>query len=538
MNTEDYADVRWDDYSTNAFIPHTASNNPVLTYSSSSNNSFDELDYNGMNQDLYSTADPSTSTSTKYGKTAMLSHNSTNDDNDNDVVENWNYQDHTSYSNNGNTGDHLTPFISPDPTSDYTNNTTTITNTPDASKPMTVLVEDPQKYDANFITYLITTTTTVETFASSNPKPVRRRFQDFVWLYNSLCLEFPACIIPYPPEKHRMRYIKGDRFDKDFIEKRRLGLQWFLNRIARHPLLQASQCTRVFLESGDFKNDKQMQSKRIPSHASVFSVFGDTFSKPFSKVKKPDDRFVMMKEAVGKFEDNLDIVERIYSRIGRRQQDLEQDYREFSNSIRGLSVLEPKVERKLRQFAETMESYAGCISDLTKNEDTTYLNNIHELLTYCRATKDQLQERDQKQVNFEDLSTYLQRLAQDRERLLHPGQHFGGSASLNISDFMADKMGEMKGNNLTQTRRERLTRLQFKLEELEQEVSLANDANNTFSSQMIKEYDVFKKTRTVELKQGLAAYADCHVDFYQKGVDLWTNVLPILESMYVEDDDG
>lgn len=47
-------------------------------------------------------------------------------------------------------------------------------------------------------------------------------------------------------------------------------------------------------------------------------------------------------------------------------------------------------------------------------------------------------------------------------------------------------------------------------------MSLANDANNTFSSQMIKEYDVFKKTRTVELKQGLAAYADCHVDFYQK----------------------
>lgn len=82
------------------------------------------------------------------------------------------------------------------------------------------------------------------------------------------------------------------------------------------------------------------------------------------------------------------------------------------------------------------------------------------------ATQDQLQERDQKQMNFEDLSTYLQRLTQDRERLLHPGQHFGGSASLNISDFMADKMGEMKGNNLTQTRRERLTRLQFKLEEV------------------------------------------------------------------------
>ncbi|KAI8069527.1 hypothetical protein BC940DRAFT_297955 [Gongronella butleri] len=29
-------------------------------------------------------------------------------------------------------------------------------------------------------------------------------------------------------------------------------LQWFLDRIANHPLLQASPATRVFLESRDF----------------------------------------------------------------------------------------------------------------------------------------------------------------------------------------------------------------------------------------------------------------------------------------------
>ncbi|SAM03824.1 hypothetical protein [Absidia glauca] len=422
------------------------------------------------------------------------------------------------------------------PTNDDTN---------DIPKPMTIWVEDPQKYDTNFIAYLVTTRTSVETFGSSQPKPVRRRFQDFTWLYHSLCLEFPACIIPRLPEKHRLKYIKGDRFDKDFIERRRLGLQWFLNRIARHPLLQQSQSTRIFLESGDFKNDSQMQSKRIPSPGSVFSVFGDTFLKS-AKVKKPDDRFVSMKESVEKLQDNLDVVERLYSRIGKRQQGkigLEQDYLDFSNSIRGLSVLEPKVERKLRQFAETMETYAGCIADLTKNEDITYLNKIHELISYCQATKvidtfkepmtDQLQERDQKQVDFEELSTYLQRLGLERERLLHPGQH-SGHGGPSLTDFMADKMGEFKGNNLTQTRRERLTRLHFKLEELEQDVSLANDANHTFSSQMIKEYSTFQQTRMVELKQGLAAYADCRVDFYQKGMDLWTSVLPVLSSMNIE----
>lgn len=35
-------------------------------------------------------------------------------------------------------------------------------------------------------------------------RPVRRRFRDFVWLHNALSVEFPACIIPPLPEKHRM----------------------------------------------------------------------------------------------------------------------------------------------------------------------------------------------------------------------------------------------------------------------------------------------------------------------------------------------
>jgi sorting nexin-4 len=33
---------------------------------------------------------------------------------------------------------------------------------------------------------------------------------------------------------------------------------------------------------------------------------------------------------------------------------------------------------------------------------------------------------------------------------------------------------------------------------------------------MIREFDIFQRARETELKQGLAAYADCHIDFYKK----------------------
>lgn len=52
--------------------------------------------------------------------------------------------------------------------------------------------------------------------------------------------------------------------------------------------------------------------------------------------------------------------------------------------------------------------------------------------------------------------------------------------------------------------------------QLEAEVSRSNDVSNAFSNQVIKEYQVFQRAKTDELKQGLKAYADSHITFYEK----------------------
>ena len=62
-----------------------------------------------------------------------------------------------------------------------------------------------------------------------------------------------------------------------------------------------------------------MQSRKVPPAASVLDTLSDTLLNAFSKIKKPDERFVDMKETVDKLEDNLNTVEQLYSRIGKRQ---------------------------------------------------------------------------------------------------------------------------------------------------------------------------------------------------------------------------
>ncbi|PHZ16749.1 uncharacterized protein RHIMIDRAFT_65625 [Rhizopus microsporus ATCC 52813] len=405
---------------------------------------------------------------------------------------------------------------------------------PFKAEPMTIRVEDPQKSpNGSFITYRLFTMTCLEHYSTNN-RPVRRRFRDFVWLHNALSAEFPTCIIPPLPEKHRLKFIKGDRFDPQFIEQRRLGLQWFMDRIARHPYLQASQYTRLFLESTDFATDKNVYSKTLATTASNNTASNggilSSFFKPAIKVKKPDEKFEEMKDTVDKFQDNLHVIEKLYSRIGRRQQELENNYKQFAASIRGLSGLETNVDQPLRQFAESIETYANAYKERRRQEELLFLNDLHELLNYCHAAKEQLTERDMKQVTFEDMTVDLQSVVLERERILYPGKNFGSTSGMNITEFMTDKM-----TDIGKARNEKLLRLELKIKQMQQTVAKANDENNNYSNQMVKEFELFKQAKQTELKQSLAAYADCHIEFYTKSISIWENILPVLDRIQLQD---
>lgn len=51
---------------------------------------------------------------------------------------------------------------------------------------------------------------------------------------------------------------------------------------------------------------------------SIIDNISDTLLNAFSRVKKPDERFLDMREGVDKFEDGLNHADRLYSRIRNR----------------------------------------------------------------------------------------------------------------------------------------------------------------------------------------------------------------------------
>jgi len=77
---------------------------------------------------------------------------------------------------------------------------------------MVIRVHDAEKHgegslDAH-VTYAITTQTSLPGYAAPRAT-VRRRYQDFAWLRTQLVREYPACIVPPMPEKHRLGMPSG-----------------------------------------------------------------------------------------------------------------------------------------------------------------------------------------------------------------------------------------------------------------------------------------------------------------------------------------
>ncbi|KAI8590141.1 hypothetical protein BDZ88DRAFT_451462 [Geranomyces variabilis] len=78
---------------------------------------------------------------------------------------------------------------------------------------------------------------------------VYRRYADFDWLASHLQSRFPPAVVPLPtlPPKH---ILSARRFDSEYVEARRRGLERYLNAIARHPVLKAEEALVLFLSCG------------------------------------------------------------------------------------------------------------------------------------------------------------------------------------------------------------------------------------------------------------------------------------------------
>ena len=328
-----------------------------------------------------------------------------------------------------------------------------------------------------------------------------------------------------------MVYVRGDRFGPDFTQRRAHSLHRFLKRLTLHPILRRAVLLTIFLESPDWNAHMRLRPNRGSSASdtgsSVFDNFADTFVNAFSKVHKPDKRFIEVREKADKLDDDLSHVEKIVARLARREADLETDYADLSIQFMKLAVLEPGVEGPVHNFAQGVEATAKGIGALREHTDQNYLGSLRDMQAYIIAQKSLLKSREQKQLDFEALTEYLTKAVQDRDALASTPSH---SALSSPSGFIRSKIEDVRGVDHEQSRRERVRKLELHIEKLTRDVEEARRTTEMFDEEVVKEVSDFERIKAVEFGDTLGGLADKYVEFFEGVIETWEGYLKNVES--------
>ncbi|RMD41605.1 hypothetical protein DV735_g3550, partial [Chaetothyriales sp. CBS 134920] len=342
----------------------------------------------------------------------------------------------------------------------------------------TPLKENDGTKDA-YVSYLVTTHTNFKTFQRSNLS-VRRRFTDFVFLRSSLHRDYPACAVPPLPDKNAMSYVRGDRFSTEFTQRRAWSLHRFIKRCTLHPVLRRAPVFLLFLEASDWN------SVMRPTNAATgfLDSVADTMLNAFSRVHKPDKRFIEVTERTSKLCEDLTHIEKTISRVARRQADLEADYLDLATNMRKLTPLEPAIAAPLHTFAGCVEETSRGWRTLRDHTDQNYVGSLRDMEAYI-----------------------------------------GSVNGPRPTAFIRNKVEDIRGVDHETARKDRIRKLELKIQELTREVESAKTTSDMFDDHVVREVADFDRIKGLEFRDSLGGLAEHNISFYQSVIHTWERFL-------------
>ncbi|ODV58653.1 Mvp1p [Ascoidea rubescens DSM 1968] len=201
------------------------------------------------------------------------------------------------------------------------------------------VTEIPEKEGLLFkhINYLIVHNAPLADTDSNNGRKVIRRYSDFVWLLEILLKKYPFRLIPeLPPKK-----FSGSSNDNLFLQRRRHGLQRFLNQLMKHPILSKESLVIMFLTV-----PTDLNSWRRQANVDTNEEFkGKRISKNFIKNWHPDNQ-KLWKQAEFSIKDMYENWFKIcilIERIEKRKEQIAYDNLKFNSILNGFIDVSNKI---------------------------------------------------------------------------------------------------------------------------------------------------------------------------------------------------
>lgn len=376
-----------------------------------------------------------------------------------------------------------------------------------------------------------------------NVSAVRRRYNDFQWLYERLHQERPGAIIPIIPHK-RVRLLKSEaKFTTEFVSERRAILEEWINRILVHPELTDAATLTAFMKQDDELFACAKNANDLPDTSLSLAENGgeeaaenedDTDGAPtggkqrFTRVRRMFAKAAIKSGVeLAKVEDEERFVD-----IDKYVTELEKD---VAILVKQSSALATATKTSATANHEIAKAFSGLSENTYPTPDlgaagrlAGMLNNAAKGLLSLSSTMEEkaAAETDQIEASIQDFERDVQALRNALQR--RKEQHYDLTKKLNRITAVGTKLDRMKEVAVNKTDENAMVPIQAKegeMVEAKEGAETARAALEAVSARVIREVDRFRLVVDTKLRHIVSEMGGIAVRFDDKINDAWGTIL-------------
>ncbi|KAI1399448.1 Vps5-domain-containing protein [Hypoxylon fuscum] len=377
-----------------------------------------------------------------------------------------------------------------------------------AAKPsFYITVGDPHKVGdltSSHIVYSVRTKTTSKGYKQPEFE-VKRRYRDFLWLYNTMHGNNPGVVVPPPPEKQAL-----NRFESNFVESRRAALEKMLNKIAAHPTLQHDPDLKLFLESESFNIDVKHKERRepIPGESKGFLGSLGVNVGGGSKFVEQDDWFHDRRVYLDALENQLKALMKSMDTMVIQRKAMAESAGEFSASLHALSTVElsPTLSGPLDALSDLQLTIRDVYDRQAQQDVLTFGITIDEYVRLIGSVKQAFSQRQKAFYSWHSAESEMQKRKAAQDKLLRQGR----------------------------SQQDRLNQVGAEVADAERKVHQARLLFEDMGRLMRAELDRFEREKVEDFKSSVETFLESAVEAQKELIEKWETFLMQLDA---EDDE-
>lgn len=386
---------------------------------------------------------------------------------------------------------------------------------------MEISVAEPEKrvvtsmkVQDTFIVYLVETRITDKNikYNGDGTSSLWRRYSEFELLQNYLSITYPYIVVPPLPEK-KASYVwqnsPTDKFDTEFIERRRAALEIFMLRVAAHPVLCQDKIFIGFMQ----REDGWKESVYLTDFQSKADSRLKALSASF-RLRSPDRQYDELKNYCNELESNIANLLKIRARMADKLYGIHKIHANYGRVYNEWSGIEKDMAEPLQSASHYMNVFSQSVDGIL-DEEEQYADQLKEYLAFAESLRSVCRKYECLQYDVEraeDNLTYKK----SQKDMMEQGKT-GGAFSL------SGMKTKLFGSDTPEQRDQKIKQLEEQIKQTEEEVQTTSRDLQKFIDASLRDIDRFKRQKVKDLKEIFTNYAVMQIKQCKKGIAIWTS---------------